>query len=124
MKPLSKYTIEALEHKLFVAEDEAGNRDDPETAQEWVPVRDQLRAALAASTLERFPLAIEELENHLGMDDCLNNNGTLTAEGRAIFDDTARAGHQKEYDPRSVTYAGGKIIKPRTRMVDGTRYLV
>lgn len=120
---MTKQTIEALEHKLEIAEDSANIKDDPESAESWVPTRDQLKAALAAGTLVGFPLAAEELDNYLGFDCCYcADSETLNAEGKAIFDDLARAGFREEHNPNTVTYSGGRRIKPRTRLVDGKRY--
>lgn len=116
---LSKYTIEAIEHKLGVAQDTLDTLADDEEQEcidSWKETVKQLQAVINAGhtveALRSYPAAIEELSNYMG-------NDMPKAEMDAINDDLCRIGYHDKFSSEAV-YSR----RPKTRVVEGVRYVV
>ena len=115
---LNHHTIEALEHKLGVAEDTLSTLPDDEekeTRDDWAETVRQLRVVLNGSprdveALKANPKALAELADHAG-------NDMPKAEFEAITADLCRVGYHEVFEPNAV-----RTYRPRTRTVDGVKY--
>ena len=120
---LSKHTMDELRYRLdCVQPDQIGDQDWNDPEQDWPELQKELEAVVQAGTIQSLkenPAAANELENILGHDICTGDNGRgLTAIGKAIFSDMARAGYQEKFDESAV-----RSSRPRTLAVDGVRYV-
>ncbi len=112
---LHKHTVDALEHKLTVAE-ESIDPNDPDSRNDWIGVMSSLRHVLdvpSLVTLSKEDLAMRELADYVCND--LPND-----ERRMILRDLCRAGYFPVKQPGAVIL--GTPIK--TIQVDGRAYEV
>jgi len=115
---LHRCTIEALKHKLCVAEDTLDTLPDDEekeTRDDWAETVRQIKQVteVEAPTVEALktnPKAITELADYATFD-------MPKAEFEAITADLCRVGYHEKFDPNA-----GRTYRPRLRTVDGVKY--
>lgn len=116
--PLSHWTIEALEHKADIADDEASNAiadGDDAVHSEWQQTSVACRQAIEEQSLAGNALAIEELINYA---DPMEGDPDCRAELRAIRTDLCRAGAYEQHDPSAIVCGRNR----RPMKVDGVLY--
>jgi DNA mismatch repair protein MutH len=103
-------TLEALKHKLSVAEDEAdADHNEPEDQKQWREVVSELTKAIESESIKDNQCAAEELQNYIDGD--LN-----AAEKRAILRDLGEAGFLEEFNPKAFYSRRPKTMKIGTKV--------
>jgi hypothetical protein len=110
---MHKFTREALEHKLGVAEDSIGIYDlDEVELSDWKEVIADLEVALRDDSLRDHPLAAKELENYLSGD-------VSRSEARFLYKDLALTGFLEVFDPNAFYTSRPKLIQ-----FNGVKYII